>query len=303
MELRQLRSLVGLVDADFSVSRAAERLHLVQPAVSQHLKALESELGVPLFRRQGKRLVALTPAGEQALHHARRALADVANIHAIGEEQCDPGSGDLRIGATHTQARYVLPPVLRRFTAAYPQVALQLHQGTPQQLVEMALDDRVDLAICTEELGRRDELTAIPSYRWNRCLIAPTGHPILAVRPITLELLCEYPLVTYVFGFTGRGRFSNAFAREGLEPRIVLGAADTDIIKVYVREGMGVGIIADIAYHPDEDTDLGARSLSHLFPDETTRIAHHKHKMLRGFQRHFIECFQEQGRQMRLISR
>ncbi|MBK5964153.1 transcriptional regulator CysB [Thiocystis minor] len=294
MELRQLRSLVTLIDTGFSVSQAAERLHLVQPAVSQHLKQLEGELGVRLLRRHGKRLVGLTAAGEQVFQHAREALTAAGNIQAVGKDHTEERHGVLRIAATHTQARYVLPPVIRRFVREYPEVALEIHQGTPGRLIELLQGDAVDLAVCTESLGQQQDLTSLPCYRWNRCLIAPAGHAILAQRPLTLERLCEHPIITYVFGFTGRGNLSGTFARHGLEPRVVLSAADTDVIKVYVREGLGIGIIADMAYQPDADADLERRDLSHLFPWEITRIAHLKDRYLRGFQRRFIEVFQEE---------
>lgn len=293
MELRQLRSLVTLVESDFNVSHTAVRLNLVQPAVSQHLKQLEGELGTRLFRRNGKRLVGLTPIGEKVVGYARSTLADAANILAIGRDHLDDDSGVLRIGTTHTQARYVLPPTLRRFRDIYPGVEVQLHQGTPQQLVDMTLRDAVDLAICTEALGNHPSLVAVPCYRWNRCLIAPPGHPVLSMRPITLEVLCEQPMITYVFGFTGRGHLSDTFAKEGLRPRVVLSAADTDVIKTYVRDGMGIGIIADLAYDAEKDSDLGLRDLSHLFPWEVTRIAHVRDKYLRRFQQRFMDIFQE----------
>ncbi len=292
MELRQLRSLVTLVETRFSVSRTAERLHLVQPAISQHLKQLEAELGTRLFVRHGKRLVGLTDVGEKVVHYARKTLGDAGNILAVGRDHVEEDTGVLRIGATHTQARYVMPPVIQRFTAAYPAVELQIHQGTPTRLADMAVHDSVDLAICTEALGEDPALTAIPCYRWNRCLIAPRTHPLLEKSPLTLEALCDYPIVTYVFGFTGRGTMSDTFAREGLRPRVVLSAADTDVIKTYVREGLGVGIIAAIAYEPEEDRDLCKRDLSHLFPWEVTKIAYSRDKYLRNYHRRFIEIFQ-----------
>jgi LysR family cys regulon transcriptional activator len=298
MELRQLRSLATLAESGFSVSGTAATLNLVQPAVSQHLKHLEEELGTRLFLRQGKRLVGLTEAGEQALHYARNTLADAANIVAVGREHVDDGSGVLRIGATHTQARYVLPPVIRRFREAYPGVEVQIHQGTPQQLVEMAVYDSVDLAICTEALGSHPALATIPCYRWNRCVIAKPEHPLLEAHPLTLENLCEHPIITYVFGFTGRGNLSETFARHGLRPRVVLSAADTDVIKTYVGEGMGVGIIADLGYQPDQDVELGMRDLSHLFPWEVTKIAYLRDKYLRRFQQHFIDVFRQEARKL-----
>ncbi|RCX28378.1 LysR substrate-binding domain-containing protein [Thioalbus denitrificans] len=300
MELRQLRSLIAVVEADFSVSRAAERLHLVQPAVSQHLKRLEEELGTLLFSRQGKRLAGLTEAGERVLMHARQVLSGTASILAVGQDHTRHDSGVLRLGATHTQARYVLPPVIRRFREEYPGVELQILQGTPQQLAIMAVQDQVDLAICTEALHDYPGLATIPSYRWNRCLIAPLGHPLLEASPVTLGRLCEYPIITYVAGFTGRRQFSDTFARVGLRPRVVLSATDTDIIKTYVREGMGVGIIAAPAFEPVSDGDLGMRDLSHLFPWETTRIAYLRDRYLRRFQERIIEIFKEEADRMAL---
>lgn len=291
MELRQLRSLVTLVEVQFNVSRTAERLHLVQSAVTQHLKCLETELGTQLFVRHGKRLVGLTDVGEQVFRHACEVLRQTGNIAAVGRDHREQQRGVLRLGATHTQTRYVLPPVIRRFTAAWPGVELQLHQGTPAQLVDMVLRDQVDLAICTEALAEEQCLQTIPCYRWNRCLIAPWSHPLLAVDRIGLEDLCGWPLITYVLGFTGSGGFSDSFARAGLSPKVVLSAADTDVIKTYVREGLGVGIVASLAWQPAEDADLAPRDLSHLFPWETTRIAFAKDKYLRRFHQHFVELF------------
>jgi LysR family transcriptional regulator, cys regulon transcriptional activator len=294
MELRQLRSLVTLVEVRFNVSRTAERLHLVQSAVTQHLKQLEAELGTRLFVRHGKRLVGLTEVGEQVFRHACEALRQTGNILAVGRDHLEEERGVLRLGATHTQARYVLPPVIRRFAAAYPAVELQIHQGTPGQLVDMALRDLVDLAICTEALAEEIALQTIPCYRWNRCLIAPRSHPLLDRDAVTLADLCDCPIITYVFGFTGSGSFSETFARAGLRPKVVLSAADTDVIKTYVREGLGVGIIAAIAYQPEEDADLGTRDLSDLFPWEVTKIAYARDKYLRKYHQHFVDIFKDE---------
>ena len=292
MELRQLRSLYVLVESDFSVTEAAVRLHLVQSAVSQHLSRLEQELGTELFLRQGKRLAGLTETGEQVLQYARRILNDTENILAVGRDREEVASGELRIGTTHTQARYVLPPVIRVFREIYPLVNLQIHQGTPQQLVEMADNGSVDFSICTEALGEHPNLTALHCYRWNRSLIAPKGHPVLERRPLALDTLCEYPLITYVFGFTGANHFRTSFARLGLKPRVVLSAADTDVIKTYVREGFGIGIIASLAYSTTSDSDLQIRDLSRLFPWEVTRIAYNRDKYLRRYEQRFIELMQ-----------
>ncbi|MBK1704989.1 LysR substrate-binding domain-containing protein [Halochromatium glycolicum] len=291
MELRQLRSLVVLSEVHFNVSRTAERLNLVQSAVTQHLKQLEAEVGTALFVRHGKRLIGLSPVGEQVLCHACEVLRQIGNITAVGQDHSNEHQGLLRIGATHTQARYVLPPVIRAFARAYPQVELQIHQGTPAQLADLALRDLVDLAVCTEALGEEVALQTVPCYRWNRALVAPLAHPLLEVCPLTLNALGRYPIITYVFGFTGRSAFSDAFAKAGVKPQIVLSAADTDVIKTYVRSELGVGIIASLAYQPSEDQDLGMRDLSPLFPWEVTKIAYSRDKYLRKYHQHFIDIF------------
>jgi DNA-binding transcriptional LysR family regulator len=292
MELRQLNSFIALVENDFSVSRAAQRLHLVQPAVSQHLKQLEEDLGARLFLRNGRRLVGLTLAGERVLQYARNILSDVANIQAVGKEHVAQEQGILRIGTTHTQARYVLPPVLRHFSQAYPAVELQILEGNPRELIDMAIEDKVDFAICTEALARHSELTSIECSRWNRCLIAPHDHPVLGEAEVSLQGLCRFPLITYVVGFTGRGHIDQTFRQAGLTPHVVLSATDTDVIKTYVREGMGIGIISDLAYEQDKDTDLVMRGLNHLFPWEVTKIGYRRDKYLRTYHQNFIDCFQ-----------
>jgi len=293
MDLKALRSLVTLVESGFNVSRTAEQLYLVQSAVSQHIHRLEEELGAQLFMRHGKRLIGLTEVGEQVVQYARKALAETQNIIDVGRDHVEQSSGVLRIGTTHTQARYVLPPVIKAFNKLYPNVELQIHQGTPKQLEEMTLDDRVDFSICTEVLAEQPQLIAVPCYKWNRALIVKPGHPLLKRKRLTLKALCDYPIITYVFGFTGRVHFSGIFTKAGLKPHVVLSAADTDVIKTYVREGMGVGIIAAMAYTPRQDKDLELRDLSHLFPWEITKLAYLKGKYLRHYQQRFIELFRD----------
>ena len=289
MELKQLKSLVTLVESGFNVTETANRLHLVQSAVSQHLARLEQELGTQVIVRKGKRLIGLTAAGQRVLEYSRQALALRENILAVGRDHVDEARGVLRIGTTHTQARYVLPAVIRAFRNNYPAVNLHIHQGTPQQLVAMAASDQVDFSICTEELGEHSSLTAIPCYRWNRSLVAPRRHPILTCKPITLADLCEYPLITYTFGFTGAAHLQNAFTHSGLHPEVALTASDTDVIKTYVRERLGIGLIASMAFSPKQDNDLVLRDLSHLLPWETTWVAYHSNKYLRRYQQCFIE--------------
>ena len=291
MEIRQLQSLIKLIDCNFSVSKAADEMFLVQSAVSQHLKKLEDELGADLFIRRGKRLTGLTVIGDQVVTHARVTLASVNSIRAIGQDHKNQDEGILRIGSTHTQARYVLPPVIKNFNHAYPRVELQIHQGTPTQLVKWAVNDEIDFSICTEELAASKQLTNIPCYKWNRSLITLTDHPLLTIPKLTLADLCDYPLITYVYGFTGRQTFSDTFRKANLEPHVVLSAADTDIIKTYVQEEMGVGIIASMALDDGQDEHLVSRDVSHLFPWEISRIAYINDKFLRQYQQKFIDLF------------
>lgn len=291
LDLRQLSTLVELVNNDFSVSRTADSLCVVQSAVSQHIKRLEEELGIELFRRKGKRLIGLTGFGRQVERHVSDAIQSVNNIHLLAEDELDRQQAELRIGCTHAQARYILPPVIGRFNRDYPGVELQMHQGTPQQLVQWAVDGVVDFSICTEELAQAERLESIPCYRWNRCLIAPPEHPLLKRRQLRLGDLCQYPVITYVHGFTGRQNLDKTFREAGLEPNTVLSAADTDIIKTYVASGLGVGIIASMAFNPDFDVSLQARDLSKLFPWEVTRIAYLRNKHIRAHEQTFIKLF------------
>jgi LysR family cys regulon transcriptional activator len=291
MEIRQLQSLMKLIDCNFSVSKAADEMFLVQSAVSQHLKKLEEELGSDLFVRKGKRLIGLTSIGEQVAKHAQATLASVNSIRAIGHDHINQNEGVLRIGSTHAQARYILPPVVKAFNAAYPRVELQIHQGTPKQLVQWAVGDEIDFSICTEALAESSQLTNIPCYQWNRSLITLPDHPLQAKQTLSLQDLCDYPIITYVFGFTGRRSFSDTFEKANLEPHVVLSAADTDIIKTYVRGEMGVGIIASMALDDDDDQGLISRDVSYLFPWETTRIAYLNDKFLRQYQQKFIDLF------------
>lgn len=289
MEIRQLQSLIKLIDCNFSVSRAAEEMFLVQSAVSQHLKKLEDELEADLFIRKGKRLIGLTEIGETVAAQARLTLASVNSIRAIGKDYVNRSEGTLRIGTTHTQARYVLPPVIKAFNQAYPRVEVQIHQGTPRQLVQWAANDELDFSICTEALAESKQLSNIPCYKWNRSLITLGDHPLHHLEELTLEDLCQYPLITYVYGFTGRGRFSETFRDAGLKPHVVLSAADTDIIRIYVQEEMGVGIIASMALGDVDNKTTRSRDVSHLFPWEITRIAYLNDKYLRHYEQKFID--------------
>ncbi|MDH3986992.1 MAG: LysR substrate-binding domain-containing protein [Gammaproteobacteria bacterium] len=293
MDLRQLQTLITLINNDFSVSRSAEKLFLVQSAVSQQIKRLEKELDAELFVRKGKRLTGLTDFGRRVEQQALDAIRSYKNIQRLAQDQKQRSEGILRIGCTHTQARYILPPVISRFYQDYPDVELQMHQGTPQQLVEWAINDVVDFSICTEELAQSVKLESIPCYRWNRCLITLPDHPILKRKNPRLSDLCDYPIITYVRGFTGRKSLDETFRGARLKPRIILSAADTDIIKTYVMDGLGIGIIASVAFNSRIDKPLRSRDLSELFAWETTRIAYLKNKYIRCHQQTFIDLFLE----------
>jgi len=293
MDIKQLRSLIAVFENDFNISLAANKLNLVQSAVSQQISRFEEEVGVKVFIRSGKRLSGITSAGEDIIDYAYRTLANIHSIEDIAQDNIKASQGMLRLGATHTQAQYILPPVIKTFSREYPDIELQIHQGTPQQLVSKVIHNEVDFSICTEALGQHADLKSLPSYQWNRSLIAPKNHPILKTKNITLATLCKHPIVTYVQGFTGREVFNDTFTKANLKPQIVLSAADTDVIKTYVRNGMGIGVIASMTYLENKDHDLERRDLGKLFPMEITKIAYRKDKYLRNHQQRFIELFQK----------
>lgn len=294
MEIRQLRTLIALVDSQFNMSRAAEHLNLVQSALSQQLNHLENELGAKLFARKGKRLKNLTSVGEEVLKQAKIILSATDNIRSAGKEYTESDFGVLKIGTTHTQARYILPPIIKLFSQLYPNVELQIHQGTPLQLVQLAMNYEVDFSICTEALSDNSQFELIPCYQWNRSLIVLPDHPLANKKDISLENLCDYPVITYVTGFTGSKHVIETFKQSKLQPHIVLSAADSDIIKAYVREGMGIGIIASLTYDKINDHDLKLLDLSKLFPWEITKIAYPKDKYLRKYQQVFIQLLLKQ---------
>jgi LysR family transcriptional regulator, cys regulon transcriptional activator len=294
VNLQQLKYLCAIVDNGLNVSGAAEALYTSQPGISKQIRQLEDELGLRVFVRQGKRLAALTPAGELVVATARRALREIANLKRVADEYRSEDSGVLGIATTHTQARYVLPPVLAKFANRFPKVRLVLHQGNPVQVAEQTLNGDVDVGIATEALGDYPELVALPCYRWNRGVLVPRGHPLARVRPLTLEALAAYPIVTYDFAFTGRTAINAAFAAKGLAPNVVLSALDSDVIKTYVELGMGVGIVAKMAYDADKDTNFEMLDASHLFAASMTRLALRKGVFLRGYVYEFISLFAAQ---------
>jgi LysR family transcriptional regulator, cys regulon transcriptional activator len=291
VKLQQLRYIWEVVRHGLNVSATAESLSTSQPGVSKQIRQLEDELGVQIFQRSGKHLVDMTPAGAAIVDVAGRILGEVENVRRIAQDYSDEARGSLTIATTHTQARYVLPPVIKRFIANYPDVALHMHQGTPMQISELASNRNVDFAIATEALERFDELVMLPCYRWNRSIIVPADHPLNTVTPITLQAVAEYPIVTYVFGFTGRSQLDEAFAKAGLEPRVVFTAVDADVIKTYVRLGLGVGIIATLAFDEFEDQGLRALSANHLFDYSVAKIGFRRGAFLRAYMYEFIELF------------
>jgi LysR family cys regulon transcriptional activator len=294
VNLQQLRYLCAVVDHGLNVSVAADALFTSQPGISKQIRQLEDELGVPIFIRQGKRLAALTAGGEVIVATARRALQELNNLKRVGAEFKSEDTGALAIATTHTQARYVLPPVLKRFAERYPKVRLLLHQGNPAQVAEQTQRADVDVGIATEALADYPGLVSLPCYTWNRCVLVPKGHPLGKVRPLTLEALARYPIVTYDFSFTGRSQINAAFAAKGIEPNVVLTALDSDVIKTYVELGLGVGIIAQMAYDPVRDTQFDKVDAAHLFAASTTRLALRRGVYLRGFVYEFITLFAPQ---------
>ncbi|MDX1605422.1 MAG: HTH-type transcriptional regulator CysB [Candidatus Competibacterales bacterium] len=291
MKLQQLRYFSAIVKHELNMSAAAEALFTSQPGISKQIRLLEEELGVELFVRSGKHLTELTPIGQAIYDTTEEILQRARNIQSLAAEHRDRMQGSLSIATTHTQARYALPPVVERFRKRYPEVVLQLHQGSPTQIAEMAVSGRVDFAIATEALELFEDLIMMPCYRWNRCVIMPPEHPLLAESELTIEALARYPLITYVFGFTGRSQLDEAFRKAGFIPKVVLTATDTDVIKTYVRLGMGVGIIARMAYDPRTDSDLGRRDAGHLFDSSFTKIGFRKSMHLRSFMYDFIGFF------------
>ena len=292
MKLQQLRYIWEVAHHDLNVSATAQSLYTSQPGISKQIRLLEDELGVQIFARSGKHLTRITPAGEQVLRIAGEILARVENIKQLAQEFSAPDRGSLSIATTHTQARYALPPVIEKFIAKYPGVSLHMHQGTPMQISEKAAEGSVDFAIATEALELFGNLLMMPCYRWNRCILVPRGHPLATGKTrLTIEAVAEYPIVTYVFGFTGRSRLDEAFHAHGLQPRVVFTATDADVIKTYVRLGLGIGIIAHMAYEPRLDVDLVALEASHLFAASVTSIGFRRGTFLRGFMYDFIEGF------------
>jgi LysR family cys regulon transcriptional activator len=291
MKLQQLRYIWEVAHHDLNVSATAQSLYTSQPGISKQIRLLEDELGVEVFARSGKHLTRVTPAGETILKTAGEILRKVESIKQVAQEFSNEQKGSLSVATTHTQARYVLPNTIASFIDKFPDVSLHMHQGTPMQIAELAADGTVDFAIATEALDLFADLVMMPCYRWNRCVLVPKDHPLAKIEKISLEDIAAHPIVTYVFGFTGRSKLDEAFLDKGLSPKVVFTAADADVIKTYVRLGLGIGIVATMAFDEAQDDDLVALDASHLFTSSTTKIGFRRGTFLRGFMYEFIERF------------
>jgi len=295
MNFQQLRSVREAVRQGFNLTEVATVLHTSQPGVSRQIRELEDELGIEIFVRAGKRLTGLTPPGETVLPIVERLLQEAANLQRAGADFARSGQGALTIAATHSQARYALPAAVRDFRASHPQVQLHLHQGTPQQVARLLLDGEADIGVATEALAQYDELLALPCYRWTHTVVVPPGHSLAeeaaAGQTLSLQRLGEFPLITYEAGYTGRSHIDEAFGRAGLSPEIVLVAMDADVIKTYVELGLGVGIVAAIAFDEQRDAHLRAIDARHLFAANMTRLAIRRGRWQRDYVYGFITTF------------
>lgn len=291
MKLQQLRYIWEVAHHDLNVSATAASLYTSQPGISKQIRLLEDELGVEIFSRSGKHLTKVTPTGEEILRIAGDILRQVEGIKQLSQEHNNPSRGSLSIATTHTQARYALPQVIEGFIDKYPEVSLHMHQGTPIQISEKAADGSVDFAIATEALELFSDLLMMPCYRWNRCILVPKEHALAQLSSVSLTDVAAHPIVTYVFGFTGRSKLDDAFTVQGLNPKVVFTATDADVIKTYVRLGLGIGIVAHMAYDPAVDHDLVAIEASHLFAPSVTSIGFRKGSYLRGYMYDFIRAF------------
>lgn len=291
MKLQQLKYIWEVAHHDLNVSQTAQSLYTSQPGISKQIRLLEDELGVEIFSRSGKHLTHITPAGESILKTAGEIIRKVDSIKSVAQEFCDETKGALAIATTHTQCRYVLPEVIQDFIAQFPDVALHMHQGSPMQISQLAADGTADFAIATEAMELFSDLIMLPCYKWNRAILVPKSHPLAQISALTLEDLSRYPLVTYTFGFTGRSKLDDAFNARGLSPKVVFTAADADVIKTYVRLGLGVGIVAKMAHDAEQDGDLVALDASHLFEPSITKIGFRRGTFLRGYMFEFIQMF------------
>ncbi|CAG7856761.1 partial HTH-type transcriptional regulator SsuR, partial [biofilm metagenome] len=289
MNLIQLRYIREIVRQNMSISNAADVLHTSQSGVSRQVQLLEEELNLLIFKRNGKRLTGITEPGKIILELAERLLRELENIKRVGEEFTRKDKGNLTIATTHTQARYFLPPAVKQFMQDYPEVNLTIHQGNPTQVAEQVAKGEADIGIATEAISTYESLLSLPCYQWNRCIVVAEKHPLLTEKTLTLEKIVRYPLITYDFAFTGGSLVNRVFHEAGLEPDVVLTAIDADVIKTYVNLGLGIGLLAAMAYHPERDRPLKMLDASHLFPASTTYIGLRRDAFLRDYVYDFIK--------------
>ncbi len=287
MKLQQLRFLDAVVRNHLNVSAAAEELHTSQPGVSHQIKLLEDELEIQIFERSGKKLTAISPAGHAILGHVADLLNHARNIKRAAREFSDSNRGSLTIATTHTQAQFILPPILQGFARQYPQIELRVHQGNPRAMCKLAANNQVDFVIASEVIDERGELVTIPAYRWNRYIVVPPKHELTRIEKVSLADLASFPILTYMLGLTGRSQLDKAFQHASLEPRVAFTATNSDVIKTYVRLGMGAGIIAEMARR-DDDTDLAFIDASHLFPDSMIKIGFRHSRHISPYQFDFL---------------
>jgi LysR family cys regulon transcriptional activator len=291
MKMHQLRYLLTIVQSGLNITAAARALHTSQPGISKQIRLLEEELGFQIFEREGRNITRVTTAGRAVVEHATRLMEEAENIRRLSADFQDENRGSMSIATTHTQARYVLPPVIKQFREKYPAVDLHLHQGTSEQIADLAAANRVDFSIATGSHELFPTLALMPCFRWHRDIVVPRDHPLAGIDKPTLKQVSEYPIVSYVFSFTGRSSLSELFERAGLPLNIALTARDSDVIKTYVRLGLGVGIVASMSYSEEEDADLVGIDGAHLFPEFVTWIGVRRGKLLRGYMYEFIRLF------------
>jgi len=291
MKLQQFKYLKEIAKRGLNLSEAAEALHTSQPGISKQIRQLENELGVDLLVRHGKRVTDMTEPGRAILAIVERILQDTENLKEIAREFGAPGSGSLVIATTHTQARYALPPVVSRFSQRYPKVRLSLRQGSPEYIAGLVRSGHADIAITTEAAELYEGLVLLPCHQWNRCVITPLRHPLLREKPLTLEAVARYPVITYDFALAGDSPIKRAFDQKHLVPDVVLTAIDADVIKAYVEMGLGIGILAKMAFDPVRDMGLRLIDASHLFEPSMARIGLRPNAYLRGYVYDFIEMF------------
>ncbi|MHB1124744.1 MAG: CysB family HTH-type transcriptional regulator [Ramlibacter sp.] len=294
MNLHQFRFVQEAARRNLNLTEAAKALHTSQPGVSKAIIELEEELGVEIFARHGKRLKRITEPGQHVLRSIELIMREVGNLKRIGEQFSAQDSGTLSIATTHTQARYVLPVPVAKLREAYPKVNVSLHQGSPEQVARMVMDDVAEIGIATEALPDHRELVTLPCYEWQHVLVLPPSHPLARKERISLEDLAAEPLVTYHPAFTGRTRIDSAFAQRKLQPRIALEAIDSDVIKTYVGLGLGLGIVAEMAVREEgSHPDLAVRPLGHLFGQNVARVAFKRSAYLRNFVYKFAELLSD----------